>query len=54
MRSPRAWVSLVLGVVLVGAGLGLMIDADLGVSPADAFITGRSPPILSIPGMSRY
>ncbi len=42
MRSPRAWVSLVLGVVLVGAGLGLMIDADLGVSPADAFITGLS------------
>ena len=42
LRSPRAWTSLILGVVLVGAGLGLMIDADFGVSPADALITGLS------------
>lgn len=42
LRHARAWVALVVGVVLVGIGLGLMIDADFGVAPADALFTGLS------------
>lgn len=41
-RSKRAWLSLIFGVILVGIGLGVMIDAGLGVAPADAFFTGVS------------
>ena len=42
LRSPRAWASLIVGVVLVGIGLGMMIDADFGVAPADALFTALS------------
>ena len=42
LRSPRAWASLLIGVAFVGIGLGLMIDADFGVAPADAFFTALS------------
>ena len=41
-RSPRAWASLLIGTVLVGVGLGLMIDANFGVVPLDSFFTGVS------------
>lgn len=41
-RSPRAWASLLIGTLLVGIGLGFMIDAGYGVSPLDAFFTGLS------------
>ena len=41
-RSPRAWVSLMLGTAFVGIGLGFMIDADFGVAPLDALFTGLS------------
>lgn len=41
-RSPRAWASLLIGTLLVGVGLGFMIDAGYGVSPLDAFFTGVS------------
>ncbi|MBM3689444.1 MAG: hypothetical protein FJW80_07290 [Actinobacteria bacterium] len=41
-RSARAWLSLVIGTVLVGIGLGFMIDAGFGVAPLDAFFTGIS------------
>lgn len=41
-RSPRAWASLLVGTLLVGVGLGFMIDAGYGVSPLDAFFTGVS------------
>lgn len=41
-RSPRAWASLLAGTLLVGVGLGLMIDANFGVVPLDAFFTGVS------------
>lgn len=39
-RNKRAWVSLVLGVLFVGAGLGMMLDGGLGVSPVDVFFSG--------------
>lgn len=42
LRTPRAWAALVIGVVLVGIGLGMMIDADFGVAPADALFTALS------------
>lgn len=42
LRNPRAWTALVLGVVMVGIGLGFMIDADFGVAPADALFTALS------------
>lgn len=42
LRNGRAWVSLLLGVILVGIGLGMMIDADFGVAPADALFTALS------------
>ena len=42
LRTPRAWVALLAGVVAVGVGLGFMIDADFGVAPADALFTGLS------------
>jgi uncharacterized membrane protein YczE len=42
LRTPRAWVALLIGVVLVGIGLGMMIDADFGVAPADALFTALS------------
>jgi uncharacterized membrane protein YczE len=42
LRSPRAWAALIVGVVLVGIGLGMMIDADFGVAPADALFTAMS------------
>lgn len=42
LRTPRAWVALLIGVVLVGIGLGFMIDADFGVAPADALFTALS------------
>lgn len=42
LRSPRAWAALLIGVVLVGIGLGMMIDADFGVAPADALFTALS------------
>jgi len=41
-RSPRAWAALLIGTVLVGVGLGLMIDANFGVVPLDSFFTGVS------------
>jgi len=41
--APRlAWPTLLAGVALVGVGLGMMIDADFGVAPADAFFTALS------------
>ena len=42
LRTPRAWAALLIGVVLVGIGLGMMIDADFGVAPADALFTALS------------
>jgi uncharacterized membrane protein YczE len=42
LRTPRAWIALILGVVLVGVGLGFMIDAGFGVAPPDALFTGMS------------
>ena len=42
LRNPRAWLALVLGVVLVGIGLGFMIDGGFGVAPPDAMFTGMS------------
>lgn len=42
LRTPRAWAALIIGVVLVGVGLGMMIDADFGVAPADALFTALS------------
>lgn len=42
LRTPRAWVALLVGVVMVGIGLGMMIDADFGVAPADALFTALS------------
>lgn len=42
LRTPRAWAALLIGVVLVGVGLGMMIDADFGVAPPDAFFTALS------------
>lgn len=42
LRTPRAWAALLVGVVLVGIGLGFMIDADFGVAPADALFTALS------------
>lgn len=42
LRNPRAWVALILGVILVGIGLGFMIDGDFGVAPPDAMFTGMS------------
>ena len=42
LRNPRAWVALVVGVIIVGIGLGFMIDADFGVAPADALFTALS------------
>lgn len=42
LRSPRAWAALIVGVVFVGIGLGMMIDADYGVAPADALFTALS------------
>ena len=41
LRTPRAWAALLIGVVFVGIGLGMMIDADFGVAPADALFTAR-------------
>jgi uncharacterized membrane protein YczE len=42
VRTPRAWIALLAGVVLVGVGLGFMIDGDFGVAPPDAMFTGLS------------
>jgi uncharacterized membrane protein YczE len=42
LRTPRAWAALVIGVVLVGIGLAMMIDAGFGVAPPDAFFTALS------------
>jgi len=42
LRTPRAWAALLIGVVLVGIGLGMMIDADFGVAPPDALFTALS------------
>jgi uncharacterized membrane protein YczE len=42
LRNPRAWVALVFGVIIVGIGLGFMIEADFGVAPADALFTALS------------
>jgi len=42
LRNPRAWTALILGVILVGIGLGFMIDGDFGVAPPDAMFTGMS------------
>ena len=42
LRNPRAWAALILGVILVGIGLGFMIDGDFGVAPPDAMFTGMS------------
>lgn len=40
LRNARAWVSLVLGVIMVGSGVGLMLDGGLGVSPGDVLFSG--------------
>ena len=40
LRNPRAWAALLLGVLLVGVGLGMMIDGGFGVAPPDAMFTG--------------
>ena len=42
LRTPRAWVALLVGVTLVGIGLGMMIVANIGVAPLDALITALS------------
>lgn len=42
LRNPRAWAALLLGVLLVGVGLGMMIDGGFGVAPPDAMFTGLS------------
>lgn len=42
LRSAIAWPTLITGILLVGLGLGMMIDADFGVAPADAFFTALS------------
>lgn len=42
LRPWVAWPTLIIGVLLIGIGLGLMIDADLGVAPGDAFFTAVS------------
>ncbi len=42
LRAVVAWPTLLVGVLLVGIGLGMMIDADFGVAPADAFFTALS------------
>lgn len=42
LRTPRAWAALLIGVVLVGIGLGMMIDAGFGVAPPDALFTALS------------
>lgn len=41
-RNVRAWVALLGGVVLVGVGVGMMLDGLLGVSPGDVFFSGMS------------
>ncbi len=42
LRTPRAWAALFIGVVLVGVGLGMMIDGGFGVAPPDALFTALS------------
>ncbi|MFZ8927041.1 MAG: hypothetical protein ACO3CU_09800, partial [Candidatus Nanopelagicales bacterium] len=42
LRNRRAWAALLLGVLLVGVGLGMMIDGGFGVAPPDAMFTGLS------------
>jgi len=42
LRTPRAWAALLIGVVLVGVGLGMMIDGGFGVAPPDALFTALS------------
>jgi uncharacterized membrane protein YczE len=42
LRTPRAWAALIIGVVLVGVGLGMMIDGGFGVAPPDALFTALS------------
>jgi len=37
-----AWPTLIVGIILVGIGLGMMVDANFGVAPADALFTGLS------------
>lgn len=40
LARPRAWVSLILGLICVGAGIGMMLDARIGVSSVDVFFSG--------------
>lgn len=40
LRSPRAWSCLLVGVALVGAGVGMMLDSGFGVSPGDVLFSG--------------
>ncbi len=42
LRTPRAWAALLIGVILVGVGLGMMIDGGFGVAPPDALFTALS------------
>jgi len=42
LRNRRAWAALLMGVLLVGVGLGMMIDGGFGVAPPDAMFTGLS------------
>jgi uncharacterized membrane protein YczE len=42
LRTPRAWAAQIIGVVLVGVGLGMMIDGGFGVAPPDALFTALS------------
>jgi len=42
LRGTIAWPTLLIAIVLVGVGLGMMIDANFGVAPVDAFFTAVS------------
>ena len=42
LRAEVAWPTLIMGIVFVGVGLGMMIDADFGVAPIDALFTAVS------------
>lgn len=41
-RMWQAWLSLALGVIFVGVGIGMMVEAGWGVSPLDAFFSGAA------------
>lgn len=41
-RSARAWTAMIAGTATCGAGIAIMLDANLGVSPVDAVFAGTA------------